>query len=64
MEFELIQFTGLKELEALDQERVKDLAATYYNKIKRSLKNITTLEIHIKEYRKEGGRKTSAPKPS
>jgi hypothetical protein len=57
MEFELIQFTGLKELESLDQERVKDLAATYYDKIKRSLKNITTLQIHIKEYKKEGARK-------
>ncbi len=54
---EAIQFTGLNELTAEDQARVKDLAAEYYNKIKRALKNVTSLAIHIKPYRKAGKKK-------
>ena len=57
MEYEVIQFTGLKELDSLAQGRVKEISAFYYDKIKRSLKSITTLKVHIKVYKKEGSRK-------
>jgi len=54
---EAIQFTGLNELAPEDQARVKDLSAEYYDKIKRGLKNITSLAIHIKATKKEGNKK-------
>jgi len=54
---EAIQFIGLNELTAEDQARVKDLSAEHYEKIKRGLKNITSLNIHIKLHKKEGNRK-------
>ena len=53
---EPIQFIGLNELEKVDQDMVKTLVNQYYPKIQRSLKNVTSLVIHIKTYKKEGHR--------
>ncbi len=52
---EAIQFSGLNDLGSEDQVRVKDLAAEYYEKIQRSLKNITSLQIRVKPYKTAGG---------
>ncbi len=54
---ETIQFIGLNELKAEEQARVRDLSAEYYDKIKRALKNITSLVVHIKLHKKEGNRR-------
>lgn len=53
---EKIQFIGLKELEKVDQEMVRTLAAEYYGKIQRELKNITSLVVHLKRQKEEGHR--------
>ena len=53
---EQIQFIGLNELEKVDQDMVQTLATEYYEKIKRSLHNETSLVIHIKPAAKEGHR--------
>ena len=57
MEQEIIQFIGLKELEPMEQETVQRLTTENYQKIKRDLKNITSLKVHIKTYKKEGEQK-------
>jgi len=53
---EIIQFTGLNDLTESDQSRVRDLSSEHYSKIKRALKNITSLAVHIKMHKKEGSK--------
>lgn len=53
---EQIQFVGVSKLSPEDQLVVNQLATEYYPKIKRSLKNVTNLVVHIKEYSKTGDR--------
>ena len=53
---EPIQFIGLNELEKVDQDMVQTITTEYYDKIQRALKNLTSLVIHIKPYKKEGHR--------
>ncbi len=55
--FEHIQFVGLNDLEAEEQYVVQKLSSTYYQKIKRGLKNALILLVHIKCYCKGGERK-------
>ena len=47
---EQIQFIDLKKLNEDEQETVKKLSAEYYPKIKRELRDITTIIVHIKEH--------------
>jgi len=54
---EVIQFIGVHDLETDEQVEVNKLATEYYEKIKRQLKNILGLKVHIKVYEKEGARK-------
>lgn len=54
MEKEVIQFIGVKELSPEEQTIVNTLSTEYYQKIKRSLKNLTSLVVHIKSYEKSG----------
>ena len=52
---EEIQYIGVNELDDNEKEVVDKLSAEYYDKIKRELKNITSLKIHIKTYQTAGG---------
>ena len=54
---EIIQFIGVHDLEPMEQETVQTLTTENYPKIKRALKNITNLKVHVKTYKKEGEQK-------
>lgn len=54
---EEIRFTGLKELDEKERGVVNKLSAEYHEKIKRAIKNITSLHILIKIHKKTGNRK-------
>jgi hypothetical protein len=56
-EKEVIQFVGVSSLPADEQEIVHRLTTEHYEKIKRDLRNITNMTVHIKCYEKEGNRK-------
>ena len=51
---ETIQFVGVEELEHESKELINKLANEYYNKIKRSLDNMTSIKVHVKAYNKAG----------
>lgn len=51
---EPIQFIGVNELDEPQKALVNKLSTEYYDKIQRSLKNLTSLVIHVKQYEKEG----------
>jgi len=55
---ESIQFKGLNELNALEQETAQLLTTEYYEKIKRLLHNETSLMINIKQHKKGGSKST------
>lgn len=54
---EVIQFIGVNELSEDEQLIVNTLATEYYGKIKRALKNLTSMAVHVKTYKKEGAKK-------
>ncbi|MEM4263758.1 MAG: hypothetical protein QW666_02580 [Candidatus Woesearchaeota archaeon] len=54
---EIVQFVGVSELEPMEQQTVQLLSTENYEKIKRAMKNITNLVIHVKKYEKGGERK-------
>jgi len=56
-ENEIIQFVGVHDLEPMEQETVQTLATENYQKIKRQLKNLTDMKVHVKTYKKEGDKK-------
>jgi len=47
---DMVQFKGLDILNDEEREFLNKIVPEYYEKLKRSLKNITMLEIHFKEY--------------
>ena len=49
-----IIYTGLSELDELDQSKVKDVVLKHLDKIKNLVKSIESVNIHIKQYNKEG----------
>ena len=51
---EPIQVIGIKDLDDMEIDAVNRLANQYYPKIQRELKNITSLAIHVKSYKKGG----------
>ena len=51
---DIIQYTGLKELEPVQQEIVQIITTENFEKIKRMLKNWIQLRVLIKEYKTEG----------
>ena len=57
MEEEIIQFIGVSDLDPMEQDTVQTLTTENYPKIKRALKNITSLKVHVKTYKKEGEQK-------
>lgn len=54
---EVIQFIGVSDLPAVEQDTVQTLSQEYFEKIKRQLQNITNLSVHIKCYDLEGQRR-------
>jgi hypothetical protein len=54
---EVIQFVGVNKLTIEDQESINKLSTEYYEKIKRSVKNITSLSIHVKCHQEDGTRR-------
>ena len=56
MKHEVIQFVGITSLPATDQAILNDLSTEYYEKIRRQIKSLTSLIVHLKEYSKEGTR--------
>ena len=51
---EPIQFIGTKKLDEIEKELVNKLANEYYQKIVRSLRNISNIVLDLKGYRKTG----------
>ena len=56
---EPIQIMGIDELEGDEREVINRLINEHYNKIKRSLNEITSITVHIKQHSKGGKRKKS-----
>ena len=50
----ITKFIGLKELEGIEQDAVKELTAEYEGKIQKRLKKVTEIVYHIKSYKKGG----------
>ena len=57
---EAIQIIGIKDLDEMEIESVNRISNRYYGKIQREIKNIITLVIHIKAYKKQGTRRKYA----
>lgn len=57
MDKEVIQFVGVSDLAPEEQDIVNKLSTEYFGKIKRSVKNITSLLVHVKLYDTDGTRK-------
>lgn len=53
---EIIQYIGLKELPLEEQNLVREITEQEYHKIKRKIKNILTLTVHLKKYDKSGSK--------
>ncbi len=53
---EVIQYIGVSELKPEEQQTVNSLATEYYQKLKRTIKNFTSITVHIKTHSKGGGR--------
>lgn len=56
-EQDIIQFVGVSDLSAAEQDTVQVLSRDYHEKIKRQLNNLTDISVHVKVYEKEGNRK-------
>jgi hypothetical protein len=54
MHEDIIEFVGLSELDEEEKEVLNNLSTEYYPKIKRLLKNVTSLVVHVKAYKKKG----------
>lgn len=54
---EQIQYIGLEQLNDEEKEILNRLSKEYYEKIRRTLKNETTIIVHVKEHKKTGNRK-------
>ena len=54
---EKIQYRGVDELNEDEKTTLNKLAPEYYEKIQRALKNITSLQVDIKLYKKLGGKR-------
>lgn len=56
-EKEVIQFIGIDNLEPLELADVQKISTKEFEKIKRVVKNITSLVVQVKTYKKEGNKK-------
>lgn len=55
--FDIVQFKGLELLNDEERAFLDKIVPEYYEKIKRSLKNLVTLQIHFKAYETTGAGK-------
>lgn len=53
---EVLQFVGLKDLSIEEQTSVNEIATKEFEKVKQKLNNIISLIVHLKSYKKEGGK--------
>lgn len=53
---ETLQFVGMNELTIEEQEAVNEISTKEFEKVKRELKNNVSIVVHIKCYKKEGGK--------
>jgi hypothetical protein len=51
---EAIQYVGVNELDSQQKSLVDKLAKEHYDKIQRSLNDITSIVVHIKQHKKTG----------
>jgi hypothetical protein len=49
-EREVLQFIGVSELDPEEQETVNRLSTEYFEKVKRDVKNLTNVTVHVKVY--------------
>lgn len=61
-EQEIIQFVGLKDLSAEEQNTVQNITSEAFGKLKRKTKNLTSLVIHIKAHDKTTSKGTEKTK--
>ena len=54
---EKIQYRGANKLNEEEKNTLNKLAPEYYDKIQRSLNNVTSLQVDIKLYKKLGGKR-------
>ena len=54
---EKIQYRGVDNLKNEEKDTLNKLAPEYYDKIQRALKNVTSLQVDIKLYKKLGGKR-------
>jgi hypothetical protein len=54
MHEDIIEFVGLPDLDEDEKRILNTLSTEYYQKIKRTLKNVTSLVVHVKKYKKQG----------
>ena len=50
-----VYFAGLKNLDKLDQKRIKEIIMNHAEKLGRDFKKINTLKFHFKSYDHDGG---------
>ena len=55
-EHELVQFVGLTDLSSDEQQIIKDISASGFEKLQRDLKTISRMVVHIKKYNEDGER--------
>lgn len=53
---EVIQFTGMEELDEEQKRLLQKISTEYYQKIKQHLHNETSLSVHLKCYNKSGSK--------
>jgi hypothetical protein len=51
---DIIQYKGIDLLNAEEREFLDKIASEYFEKIKRSMRNVTQLQIHLKAYEMSG----------
>ena len=56
MHEDIIEFVGLRDLDESEKEVLNTLSTEYYQKLKRTLKNVTSLVVHVKKYKKQGAK--------
>lgn len=54
---DIVRYAGIEVLSSEEKRILDKLSAEYFEKLKRSIKNIAEVIIHVKAYKEEGKRK-------
>jgi len=54
---DIVKYSGIESLNSEEKRILDKLSAEYFEKIKRSLKNITEIVVHVKTYDEAGSRR-------